>query len=144
MEYEYREPKEGDENRLSELCGELGYPSSTKAVVGRLRDLAGRDDHFLLVAADADDQPVGWVHAFIHHLMAADSFAQVGGMVVKESCRGCNIGTTLLARAEQWARKKGSKEIRLRSNIVREQTHGFYISRGYAIVKTSHLFQKKL
>ena len=128
---------------LARLCGQLGYPSSGEAVARRLGNLAGRSDHFVLVAA-AGDEPIGWVHAFVAHRLESGPFVEVGGMVVSQPHRGRGVGTALLARAERWARRQGVKIIRLRSNVVRERTHEFYADKGYAKTKTSFLFEKEL
>ena len=144
MEYRYRSPTAGDENRLGELCVELGYPSSGEAVARRLNDFLGHDDHLVLVAINADDKPIGWIHAVVAHRIESDAFVELGGLVVSESQRGRGIGTALLAKAEQWARKRGAKVIRVRSNVVRERAQVFYLETGYKQTKTTHVFQKNL
>jgi GNAT superfamily N-acetyltransferase len=53
-------------------------------------------------------------------------------------------GAALLAQAEEWARKRNVRTIRLRSNVVRERAHLFYLGEGYERIKTSHVFQKEL
>lgn len=144
MKYRYRQAAAGDEAGLARLCGQLGYPSSAEAVARRLGELAGRSDHFVLVAVDEGEKPVGWVHAFVARRVESDTFVEVGGMVVSQSHRGQGIGTELLARAEQWAEGQGVGIVRLRSNVVRERAHVFYADRGYERTKTSFVFQKNL
>jgi GNAT superfamily N-acetyltransferase len=45
--------------------------------------------------------------------------------------------------AEQWARGQGYERMRLRSNVVRSEAHGFYEALGYKCSKTSRVFEKR-
>jgi len=49
----------------------------------------------------------------------------------------------LLAAAEAWAARQGLDEVILRSNVVRERAHGFYVREGYEQAQTSHQFRKR-
>jgi GNAT superfamily N-acetyltransferase len=140
----FRKPDSGDEEALSVLCGELGYPSSAQEVVERLSHFVGHEDHFVLVAVDDSDKPVGWIHAFLARRVESDAFAELGGMVVKEEHRGTGIGSQLLGLAEEWARSQEVRAMRVRSNVIRESAHDFYKHAGYKQTKTSHVFQKPL
>jgi GNAT superfamily N-acetyltransferase len=139
-----RKPDTGDEEALAVLCGELGYPSSAQEIVERLSHLQDREDHFVLVATDDSDTPVGWIHAFVALRVETDAFAEIGGMVVSEEHRGAGIGTQLLGKAEEWARSQKLRTIRVRSNVVRERAHDFYEAAGYKQTKKLHVFQKPL
>ena len=139
-----RKPDTGDEEALAVLCGELGYPSSAQEILERLSHFLDREDHFVLVATDDSDTPVGWIHAFVRHRVETDAFAEIGGMVVSEEHRGTGIGTQLLEKAEEWSRFQKIRAILVRSNIVRERTQDFYERAGYKQTKTSHVFQKPL
>ena len=139
-----RKPDTGDEEALAVLCGELGYPSSAHEIVERLSHFLEREDHFVLVAADDSDTPVGWIHAFVAHRVETDAFAEIGGMVVSEEHRGTGIGTQLLGKTEDWARSWKVRVIRVRSNVVREGAKDFYEGAGYEQTKTTHVFQKPL
>jgi len=140
----YRRPLPGDEGGLAELCRELGYPSSTTEVAERLSHMVDHDDHFVLVAANDVDEPVGWVHAYVARRVESDVFVELGGMVVSGARRGAGIGSQLLREAEDWARSRHAAAMRVRSNVVRERAHQFYIRAGYAHSKTSHVFVKRL
>lgn len=129
---------------MAELCRELGYPSSGVAVAARLARFAGQEDHVVVVAADDAGEPVGWIHAFVAHRVESDPFVELGGMVVAEVHRGQGIGKRLLHEVEEWAKARQVKTIRVRSNVVRERAHRFYIRAGYRSSKTSHVFQKSL
>lgn len=53
------------------------------------------------------------------------------------------MGAALLAAAEAWAARQGLDEVILRSNVVRERAHGFYVREGYEQAQTSHQFRKR-
>jgi GNAT superfamily N-acetyltransferase len=138
----YRHPISEDMDAVAKLCGELGYPSSPQAVADRLEQFIDHEDHLVIVAAEDPGEPVGWIHAFLAHRLESDTFAEIGGMVVAEGHRSMGIGATLLQKTEAWARLKGVPAIRVRSNIVRERAHRFYLCSGYSQGKTAHIFEK--
>lgn len=139
-----RNARASDVPELTSLCEELGYPSSAQAVSHRLALLNQEPGHLVLVAVDGNDRPVGWIHVGIVYRLESDPIAEIGGMVVAEGWRGNGIGAALLAEGESWAASAGLRALRVRSNVVRERTHGFYLRAGYARTKTSHLFLKPL
>lgn len=98
----------------------------------------------MLVAVEDTDRPVGWIHVCIVNRLESEPKAEVGGLVVSEEWRGKGIGAALLAEAEKWALSAHIKTIRVRSNIVREKAHNFYVCAGYSRTKTSHVFLKSL
>jgi GNAT superfamily N-acetyltransferase len=140
----FRKYETGDEEVLDVLCGELGYPSSTQKIVERLSHFLDREDHFVLIATDDSNTPVGWIHAFVAHRLETDTLVEIGGMVVSDKHRSTGIGTQLLEKAEKWARSQKVREIRVRSNVIRQRAHDFYKRAGYKQTKTSHVFQKSL
>jgi GNAT superfamily N-acetyltransferase len=70
--------------------------------------------------------------------------AEIAGLVVDETARGGGIGRRLLEAAEQWARSHGCRAIRVRSNVVREGAHAFYVREGFREIKTQKVFEKGL
>lgn len=140
----FRKAAIGDEEALAFLCGELGYPSTAKEIVERLSHFLNREEHFVLVATNDIDKPVGWIHAFISHRVESDAFAEIGGMVISEDHRNMSIGKQLLEKAEHWAKSQKVGIMRVRSNIIRERAHDFYKHAGYKLSKTSHVFLKTL
>ncbi len=76
--------------------------------------------------------------------MESGAAVEIRGLVVDESRRGAGLGRGLMEHAEEWARGRGVRVIRLRSNVVRGGAHAFYARLGYSLVKTQHIFSKKL
>lgn len=133
-----------DADDVAALAQQLGYPAQTAQIIHRFELLMEQPGNALFVAEDDDERVVGWVHVVGRVYLDSDPFAQVGGIVVDEARRGQGVGRLLLATAEQWAAERGYDEIRLWSNIVRNDAHAFYEHLGYAPVKTSHVFRKAL
>jgi GNAT superfamily N-acetyltransferase len=144
MKYGVRKARADDVAELTSLCEELGYPSTADAVSHRLALISQEPGHLVLVAVDCDDRPVGWMHVGIVLRLESDPVAEIGGMVVAEGWRSNGIGAALLAEGERWAVSEGFRAVRVRSNVVRERTHGFYLRAGYTQAKTSHVFLKSL
>lgn len=133
-----------DARAVARLCAELGYLVAEDEVRRRFCALKGAEDHELLVAQDDRGSVVGWVHAHVPRLLLADRVAEVLGLVVDENRRGEGVGRLLMAEAERWAAKKGCDEVRLRSDVVREDAHRFYEGFGYGVRATSLVFGKAL
>jgi GNAT superfamily N-acetyltransferase len=133
-----------DAARIAALATQLGYPSSTKQALERLRALPQDGSHVVFVAEDGAGRVVGWAHACALHFVGSDLRAELGGLVVDESCRSAGVGKALMARVEDWAREKGLPAVSLRSNIIRGPAHAFYEKLGYTRTKTQHAFRKDL
>ncbi|MEJ2038206.1 MAG: GNAT family N-acetyltransferase [Desulfosarcinaceae bacterium] len=144
MQVRLRVAEPDDEQAVALLAGQLGYPSTPAQVRRRLAAIQGREEHFVILAVSPENRPVGWMHAFIALRLQSDLFAEIGGMVVAEEHRGRGIGARLLAAAEDWARSKAMAKVRVRSNVIRDRTHGFYLDRGYRQRKTAHVFEKTI
>ena len=138
-----RKAQLADAPALARLATQLGYPSSPRQVDERLANVL-EDPRHLIVAAVVEGRVVGWAHAYVCCLVETDIFAELGGLVVDESCRGKGVGGKLLANVEKWARTQGCSAVSLRSNVIRTEAHKFYVARGYAQIKTQHSFRKRL
>jgi len=139
-----RQMREDDIPTVARLCGQWGYPASLEQVLPRFLQLAADPNRCLYVAQADDGQVVGWVDVHAYHTLAADSTAEIGGIVVDQSCRRQGVGRALMAQAEAWAQSRGYSSVRLRSNAARSEAHQFYPGLGYQLVKTQHVYAKKL
>lgn len=133
-----------DVPRLAELCGQLGYASTIQDIEQRLRLIQPDEKAIVFVAEQPGGQVVGWVHVFVHRTIEVDPSAEIGGLVVDESCRSKGVGRLLMERAERWAREKGCLAVTLRSNVIRERAHAFYENLGYTVIKAQKAFRKVL
>ena len=130
-----------DAPMVASLTTQLGYPTSSAQTSARLAALDGR---FAAFVADDEGRAVGWIHVALVTSLVSGLTADIGGLVVDEAVRSSGIGARLLAAAEAWAREQGAAAMLVRSRIARERAHRFYEREGYGLVKTSHVFEKRL
>lgn len=97
----------------------------------------------MLVAVDAQGMPSGFAHVEPRRLLIAEPFAELAALVISEKVRGQRVGSVLLAAAEAWAREQGFASMRVRSNVLRERAHRFYLREGYAEKKRQAVFLKR-
>lgn len=133
-----------DAAAVAVLATQLGYLSRPEEAERRLRALAERSDHVVLVAETDDGAVIAWCHVGGALPVETDPFAEILGLVVDESRRGQGIGEKLVEAAAEWAAGNGYKTIRVRSNVVRERTHRFYERLGFARVKSQVVFSRTL
>jgi GNAT superfamily N-acetyltransferase len=139
-----REAQITDSLEIARLCSQLGYDVSESEVWGRLRKILADRDHAVYVMEVSPNEIAGWVHVHGRHLIEAQSFAEIGGLVVDHPYRRKGIGETLMRKCEEWAGKKGYREVRLRSGGHRKEAHAFYSSIGYQNTKWQQVFSLEL
>jgi GNAT superfamily N-acetyltransferase len=126
------------------LSGELGYPAKPEEIALRLRQIKPPSQHAVLVAESAESRVIGWLHVSVEPLLETELRAEVNGLVVADDERSRGAGRLLLQAAEEWARKRGCKNMSVRSNVIRERAHQFYERNGYEHYKTQKAFRKVL
>jgi len=139
-----RSPREQDYPSLADLAGQLSYPSTVEEIVQRLAGLKNSTDHAVFVAEMPGSEMAGWIAVSIYRGLEMNPRGEITGLVVSEKFRSQQVGKHLLARAEQWTREQGCSEIGLRSNVIRDRAHAFYLREGYQHTKTQKTFCKKL
>jgi GNAT superfamily N-acetyltransferase len=133
-----------DAARIAELSGQLGYPASAEEIRQRLRMLKPLSRHAVFVAINSEGDLIGWLHVSVTPLLETALRAEVNGLVVDEHQRSLGAGAQLLDAAEKWARARRCQSMSVRSNVVRDRAHGFYLRHGYEHYKTQKAFRKKL
>jgi GNAT superfamily N-acetyltransferase len=139
-----RKVKQTDAERIAALSGQLGYPATTNEMTARLKRVLKMKDAACFVAETKEEGVIGWVHVSVTPLLEVEQRAEVNGLLVDEKVRSRRAGRGLLEAAEHWARKTGCKTMSVRSNVIRERAHGFYLKRGYEHYKTQKAFRKTL
>jgi GNAT superfamily N-acetyltransferase len=139
-----RRVKQTDAARIAALSGQLGYPTATKEMSARLKRAIGAKAGACFVAETKEGGVIGWVHVSVTPLLEVERRAEINGLVVDEKVRSRGAGASLLQAAEHWARKMRSSAMSVRSNVLRDRAHGFYLKQGYEHYKTQKAFQKKL
>ncbi|SRR5260221_246247 len=143
-EVRVRRARLADARRVAELSGQLGYPATERQMKVRLRDVIKDKEAACFVALSRDGELIGWIHVSTTPLMEVERRAEVNGLVVDEAARSGGAGGLLLAAGEKWARGKKCKSMSVRSNVLRERAHGFYLRNGYEHYKTQKAFRKGL
>lgn len=133
-----------DAGQIADLCGQLGYPASETQMMQRLTRIVGDHSHAVYVAEQLRTHVVGWVHVHVPWLLMVERRAEIGGLVVDERHRHCDIGRGLMERAEEWARANGCELVHLRSNVARKGAHLFYERLGFCQVSMQQTFEKAL
>ena len=136
-----REMNKGDVPAVAALSGQLGYPSTDDAVASRWRHLSTQPCDRVVVAV-LGGTVVGWIHLHVWVGLESGPDVEVGGLVVDERHRGAGVGRVLMKEAEEWARQRNCRRVRLRSNVARTAAHLFYQRIGYRIFKTQYAFEK--
>ena len=139
-----RRAKAGDASQIAVLSGQLGYPATRGQIVQRFQKIGPGSSHAVFVAELRDRGVIGWIHVSITPLLELDLRAEVNGLVVADAARSLGAGALLLRSAEQWALRRRCKSMSVRSNVLRERAHEFYLRNGYEHYKTQKAFRKML
>lgn len=133
-----------DAARLAELGSVLGYPVEPDVIKRRLERLLTRAEHVVLVAESPQGGVVGWTHAAEQDILESGRCGEILGLVVAADQRGHGIGRCLVEWVEHWACERGLKQVSVRSNAARTESHPFYERLGFARVKTQHAYRKHI
>lgn len=139
-----RRARPEDAARLAQLSEVLGYPVKPEILRDRLDRLleGSRDVVFLAELPKAGT--VGWIHGAEQELLESDRRCEILGLVVDPKHRGKGVGRRLVEAVERWAEQRGLKQIAVRSNVTRLESHPFYERLGYVRAKTQHAYRKPL
>lgn len=143
-----RPARPSDAAEIARLSHELGYPATADQLRARLAELLG-SSRCLVAVAEAgeggrEDRLAGWIAVERRLSLESGEGAEITGLVVAASSRRTGVGAALVATAERWVREHGLASVRVRSNVVRPESHPFYRRLGYAAVKTQHVYEKRL
>jgi GNAT superfamily N-acetyltransferase len=142
---ETRKARFADAAAIAELSGQLGYPAIVADMQERLIGLLHRPRYSAVFVAElAPHKVIGWLHVSVTPLLEVPLRAEVNGLVVEEGQRSAGAGAKLLQAAERWAKGKGCKSMSVRSNVIRDRAHTFYLRKGYEHYKTQKAFRKTL
>jgi GNAT superfamily N-acetyltransferase len=132
-----------DAPRLAELSGALGYAADPLTMAERLERLLHRTGD-MVVVAEIESNVVAWVHAAEQELLESGRRCEILGLVVDSAYRGHGIGRALVSVVEDWAFRRGLRQVSVRSNTARTESHPFYERLGYVRAKTQHAYRKVL
>ena len=140
-----REMNKFDSLKCKELTVQLGYPDQLVDFDKRFSLINKLPHHHLVVAeTTAEKMAVAWMHLEIRYLLVSSFKVEISAIVVDQKFQGNGIGKKLLNYAENWTKNCGFKDIFLHTNILKEETHSFYLKFGYQNTKDSKMFSKVL
>jgi len=123
------------------LADQLGYKTNKSYITNRIKL---EDENEIVFVALNMDIPIGWIDCRISRTFLIEPICEIVGLIVDENYRSMGIGEMLNHQCEKWAMGKGINSILVRSNVVRERAHGFYLKNGYVLKKKSCVFTKQL
>jgi GNAT superfamily N-acetyltransferase len=94
------------------------------------------------VAESPGGDVIGWIHAEERQILESPVWCEIMGLVVDAGHRERGAGRALVEAVEAWARERGLRTVKVRSNVTREESHPFYLRLGYARSKTQHVYLK--
>jgi GNAT superfamily N-acetyltransferase len=86
----------------------------------------------------------GWLQVSLPRIFESPVTAEIAGLVVDEARRGGGIGASLVAAAADWARTKGCRALRVRTNVIRDGALRFYEREGFGRIKMQHVLERPL
>jgi GNAT superfamily N-acetyltransferase len=108
-------------------AGTAEDPTHRQSFAGHLRQLGN-----VTLVAELDDEVVGVIDMEYHQRLGDHRpQARVNDVVVTERARGAGVGTALLGRAEELARKRGCFRMALVTASWREASIAFYRREGW-------------
>ncbi|CAN5408989.1 GNAT family N-acetyltransferase [soil metagenome] len=120
-----------DSSPLAALITQLGYPTTTPQMSGRLAPLLV-DPNYRALVAEISGRVVGMIGLRIDRGYEYDGMqARIVALVVDESVRGRGVGKSLMAAGESWAGERGAHKIMVNTSNHRTKTHEFYRAVGY-------------
>jgi GNAT superfamily N-acetyltransferase len=129
---------------IARLSSQLGYPVDAEGVEEFLAQIELDSDHSVFLAEHDAGSVLGWIHVFMTKRLFVAPFAEIGGLVVDKNSRGQGVGHQLLDEAEKWAQLKGCSAMVIRSNVIRNRAHEFYVGTGYSVMKRQAVFHKAI
>src|ERR1700732_1032984 len=139
-----RPPEPRDYDKIANLAGQLGYPSTAKQVQMRIDARSTSSQHAVYVAELSEGQIAGWIGLYVFRSVEQDSCAGISGLIIDQQIRSRGVGKALLDAAENWARSQGCNAMSVHSNVTRERAHQFYTRNGYDCVKIQKYLVKAL
>jgi GNAT superfamily N-acetyltransferase len=135
-----------DAQEIARLAAQFGHPVLVRELATGIAKLDAMPSQYLVVAEDpgASIRLLGWLQAERRLVLTAGERAEIIGLVVDAAARRRGVGTLLVNAVQEWALAANLGQIVVRSNVVRDASHVFYLARGFSRVKTQHIYAKSL
>lgn len=124
---------------ISQLWPQVRRPQQVARVFGRLCS----EPNCCVLVAESGDRVVGFLDLSLRPTLFHRGWtAIIEDLIVDKAWRRQGIGSLLVHRGEQYARKRGCRGIELSSDLGREAAHRFWSSLGYECL--ARQFRKEL
>lgn len=100
------------------MKNELGYSDCTESLVLQKFQKIDFENEVVFVA-EYKKKVIGFIHAQIYDVLYYESMVNILGLAVDSKFTKNGIGKSLMAKAEEWAKSKNIKLIRLNSGGTR-------------------------
>jgi GNAT superfamily N-acetyltransferase len=140
MEIQLRKMSIEHAQDVCRLSDQLGYPLSNAQIESNINEITTCENYAAFVAL-YNQQIVGWIYAFRALLIESKPFIEIGGLIVDENFRNKGIGKKLVEKIKVWALENAINEVRVRSNVLRNEAHKFYLNNGFTEMKQQKVFQ---
>ncbi len=132
-----------DSEGMAQLSAQFGYPSTKEQTQKRIREILDLNNNCIFVKV-MDGKLIAWVQGFYSPRVESEGFVEIAGLVVDEAHRGKGIGKKLIDEVMEWSANYGCETIRVRTNVIRKETHIFYTKAGFTEVKEQKVFSRKI
>ena len=143
MKITIREAMADDAKEIAALSGQLGYAIPVEVTLQNLQTINQNPNEIIRVAVH-EQKVLGWIYVFLAVRLESASFCEIGGLVIDQQYRRMGIGKQLIDDIKSWCLSKGTRTVRVRSNVKRTEAHQFYIQSGFDEVKTQKVFEKNI
>lgn len=143
MSMNVRPARKADCSGITNLTNQLGYPSTLEKICEIMDLVLVHNDHQVYIA-EKDNTIVGYIHLIHSMRIGSSPFIEIAAFIIDESSRSIGVGSSLILETEKWASVLGLKDIRIRSNIIRQEAHNFFQNRGFQNIKTQEVFTKHI
>jgi GNAT superfamily N-acetyltransferase len=140
MNISIRQAGINDANVIANLSFQLGYTISESETISNIQWLSKSQNDVIYIAA-VEDVVVGWIHVLYARRVESKPFCEIAGLVVEENVRRKGIGKLLIEKAISWSRQTSAETLRVRTNIIRTETHKFYERAGFTLGKQQKVYQ---
>jgi GNAT superfamily N-acetyltransferase len=138
-----RKAETRDADMIAMLSLQLGYDTSSEEIKRRLLTISKNKENCVFVGL-CDAEVAGWVHAFASLRLESEIFVEIGGLVVDARHRKKGLGALLFEEVRNWAKGIHYSKLRVRSNVIRNESHRFYEGLGFTLIKEQKVFEIKL
>ena len=143
MEITVRPAQKEDCSEITHLTNQLGYPSTLEKICEIMDLVLAHNDHQVFIA-EKENTIVGYIHLIQSMRIGSNPFVEIAAFIIDESLRSIGVGSSLIRESERWTSGLGIKDIRIRSNIIRQEAHNFFQKRGFQNIKTQEVFLKHM